>query len=118
MCSHKEQGRICNFEMPFNHKTTSIWCYFKAQEKLIQFAYVFILLSKCKALTNYESFKSFFEFFKLMKIFPKKHFNDYAKREMVNYIHNQVLKANKDTMCIITGVCTLRWLIFGECSIP
>jgi hypothetical protein len=89
----------------------------KHKRKLIQSAYVFILLNKCKAFTNYNTFKSFFEFLKSTKIYPKKHCNDYAKWEKANYIHNQVLKADKNTMCIVTSVRTLRWLIFCGCFI-
>jgi hypothetical protein len=73
----------------------------KHKKKFIQFAYVFILLNKCKALTNYERFKSFFEFLKLPKIYTKKHCNDAAKWERANYIHIKFLKVDKNTMCML-----------------
>ncbi len=63
-CAHiRNKVEYATLKCPSIIKQFQFGVVSKHKKKLIQFAYVFILLSKCKTLTNYKSFKSFFEFF-------------------------------------------------------
>jgi hypothetical protein len=55
------------------------------EDKRIQFAYVFSLLSKIKPITSYEDFQPLFEFLK-NKSNPKKHWFDGVGWEIVEHI--------------------------------
>jgi hypothetical protein len=65
MCSCKEWGKICDFEAPIIHGTTSILCCFRAHPVCLNFHIV-------EPLIDFESFKALFDFLKL-KINLMKH---------------------------------------------
>jgi hypothetical protein len=75
------------------------------KNKKVQFAIVFYLLREGRPLTNYESLKDLFYFFKI-KNMARKHWFDNLGWEMVESIHDVVFECTKEVIKRISFPCS------------
>jgi hypothetical protein len=65
--------------------------------KMIQFAFIFMILAQGKPMTDYKYLRPMYECLK-PKNTPKKHWNDSSSWEITKHLHNQVLVTTKATI--------------------